>query len=76
MARRQRDIMIIDFDKCLRVPQEDAMLAQPTIPHRCPICATSTRSLTPQSNSARLKFVGGPTPKCEDHEIPVDMVPV
>jgi hypothetical protein len=73
---RQRDVMIIDYNKCMRVPVEDAILARPSIPHRCPACAKLMRSLTPQSNSARLKFDGEPTPQCEDHETPVTMVPV
>lgn len=73
---RQRDVMIIDFDKCMRVPPEDTLLARPSVPFRCPLCATNMRSLTPQSNSARLKFDGEPTPQCADHEVPVTMVPV
>ena len=76
MARRTRDVMILDFKKCLRVPLEDTGLERETVPHRCPVCATGGRNLTPQTFSGKLRFVGGPLPICEDHDEPVSMVPV
>lgn len=71
-----RDIMVIDYHKCIRVPREDYAWARPTRPHRCPVCATSGGNLTPQSVSARLVFGKDRPPFCEDHDVPVQMVPV
>lgn len=75
-ARRPRDIMIIDYDKCLRVPTEDAVFARPTIPMRCPECVTHRGSLTPLTASGRLMFEGERPPFCDNHEPAVEMVPV
>jgi hypothetical protein len=75
-TRYVKDVMIVDYDKCMRVPVDDERWARAARPYRCPLCATDGHSLTPRSNSARLRFDGDPAPKCEDHETPVDMVAV
>lgn len=75
MARRTKDIMIIDYDKCMRVPPEDHMLARKSTPMRCPSCSEG-RDIT---MSGRLMFDGEAPPLCEPnklHEEPVRMVPV
>lgn len=76
MAKHKREIMIVDYDKCIRIPPEDSMFARESTPYRCPTCARSGYNLTPQTFSGKLRFVGDPIPKCEDHDIPVEMEPV
>lgn len=76
MRRKPREIMIIDYAKCVRVQPGDEWYARESTPYRCPDCATGGGRLTPQSRSARLRFVGDAVPQCSDHEVPVDMVPV
>lgn len=78
MAQRNgnREIMIVDYDKCVRVPPEDTQFARTSTPYRCPTCATRGYNLTPQSFSGKLRFAGDRVPRCEDHDQPVDMVPV
>ena len=65
--------MIIDFVKCMRVPKEDTHLARESVPYRCPVCATQGRTLTPQTNSGKLRFGSDPAPICGDHDEPVVM---
>ena len=77
MPRRpRRDVMILDFNRCLRIPSEDAGLERATVPHRCPLCATSRGNLTPRTFSGKLRFGSDPVPNCDDHDNPVAMVPV
>lgn len=71
-----KEIMIVDWDKCIRVLPEDRLAAREHEPYRCPVCAMQGRSLTPQSISAKLRFVGDLPPVCGDHDIPVQMVKV
>lgn len=75
MARHKREIMIIDYAKCVRVPPGEEWYARTSIPYRCPECAVilDGRILTPQTRSGRLRFDGDPIPKCEDHATPVEM---
>jgi hypothetical protein len=76
MAKRKKDVMIIDYDKCIRVPPEDATAARESTPYRCPSCARLGHNLTPQSNSGKLRFVGDRVPLCEDHSPALEMEPV
>ena len=76
MAKPKREIMIVDYDKCIRVPPEDASFARESQPYRCPACATSGHNLTPQTFSGRLRFAGDRIPLCEDHSPAIEMEPV
>lgn len=75
MARFKREIMIVDYDKCIRVPPEDTMFARESVPYRCPVCAQASlrTNLTRQTISGKLRFAGDSIPKCEDHDSPVEM---
>lgn len=76
MRRKTREVMIIDYNKCVRVLPGDEWYARESVPYRCPICATDGGRLTPQTRSGRLRFVGDPRPQCSDHDDPVEMIPV
>lgn len=76
MARTKREIMIIDFEKCLRVPLEDQALARESEPMRCPVCAAAAGGLTLRTVSGKLRFGDDQPPICDDHEEPVVMVPI
>ncbi len=65
-----RPVMILDFNRCVRVSSGDEVLARPTTPYTCDPC------LTDGSVSAKLRFDGSPIPVCEDHAKPIEMVEV
>ncbi len=65
-----RPIMILDFNRCIRVPTGDEVLARPSTPYTCSPC------LTAGTVSAKLRFDGSRIPVCEDHDKPVAMVEV
>ena len=83
-----KDIMVIDYDKCVRYARGDERFKESLVPYRCPSCAggvpimsedaegnkirATVRYLTPGSFSAKLAPVGKP-PVCMDHSAPVVM---
>lgn len=82
------DVMIVDYNKCVRVAKGDEMLNETSVPYHCPICAkgvdvtdendetTHLRYLTSGSFSAKLRLGGQKVPVCTDHKDKVYMVPV
>jgi hypothetical protein len=75
MAKPKREIMIVDYAKCIRVPPEDASYARESTPYRCPACASASlrTNLTKQTVSGRLRFAGDRIPLCEDHSPAIEM---
>lgn len=83
-----RQIMVIDYDKCVRYAKGDAYLKTPMVQWRCPLCAygvdvrgedpdgkpatVRVAYLKPGSFSAKLAPEGKP-PVCTDHPQTVRM---
>jgi len=62
-----RPLIIVDWDKCIRIERGDEPWARKTTPYTCLPCLTSG------SMSAKLRFDGSPIPLCEDHDPPLQM---
>jgi hypothetical protein len=83
-----KEIMVIDYDKCVRYEKGDERFAVPLVRFRCPTCANgirfmsededgrpiaaTLRYLTPSSFSAKMAPEGEP-PFCSDHKEPIQM---
>lgn len=59
MARSGRaPRMIVDFEQCIRIPDEDRRIARPNSPYHCGVCEDEG------SYSGQLRFEGDPVPVC------------
>lgn len=83
-----KDIMVIDYNKCVRYARGDEYLSVTMVPFRCPECAKGVPMqsedekgrrieghvsyLTDATFSGRLARPNNP-PVCADHHVPVVM---